>query len=378
MRFLSVDFAAPVVNRAVQFDFCPLPFPSLFPSKFQHSAVQLRRYPKRQLSYCPLCQLRWAFERSVQPCEKIPIDEQLVPQQGGEIRKRPAEGRHQLQVTQDQHGDQIRPYLGLNGIGVCPEEGFDLQVLFDRLEEQLDLPAVPVDCCDRCPRKVEVIGQECKRSLAIFVPDFHDSEEMLTVGNGLTVEVDNLIFEDIGFRRHLPVFNYLEGGVTLQTGDEVNTLMRQLDEPLVIDVASVHDHDRTALESQPAGNLDVTGLSVGNYGKRWQVSVMVQKQVELDGAFGPSKLGPVEQRKGQVDDAGIQTYELVLEPKLPGVAAASHTEMTFCQELLKHGLVERPGAVGIGICESGAFRRNANAQVLKLALAASQQFSPMK
>jgi hypothetical protein len=370
MRFPSADVVTPVANDAVQFPRSSLPYSSSFSCEFPHYAVQLRRDSQRQLGFGSFCQLRRAFEGSIQPREKIPVNEQLVAQQGGEIRKRPGEGRHQLQVTQDQHGDQRRPYLGLDGIGVCPEEGFDLQVLFDRLEEQLHLPTIPVDCCDCCSRKVEVVGQECKRALAFLVPDFDDSEEMLTVGNSLAVEVDNLILEDVGACR--TILHHLEGGVVLQSGYEVNSLMCQLDEPLVINVASVHDHDRTAFESQPARDLDVTGFSVGNHGKRWQVAVMVQKQVELDGPFGPSKLSPVEQGKRQVDDAGIQAYELVLEPKLPAGAAASHTELTFCQELLKHGLVERPGAVGIGICERGAFRRNANAQVLKLAFAASQ------
>jgi hypothetical protein len=94
--------------------------------------------------------------------------------------------------------------------------------------------------------------------------------------------------------------------------------------------------------------------------------------MELDGSFGPAELSPVEQRKGQVDDAGIQAHKLVLELELLSGAVARHTQLTFCQELFKHGLVERPGAVGIGVCESGSFRGNANAQVLKLAFAARQ------
>ncbi len=94
--------------------------------------------------------------------------------------------------------------------------------------------------------------------------------------------------------------------------------------------------------------------------------------MELDGALGPSELSPVEQGKGQIDDAGIQTHKLVPEPELFSCAAACHTQLTFCQELLKHGLVERPGTVGIGICESGAFRGNGNAQVLRLALGTGQ------
>jgi len=41
------------------------------------------------------------------------------------------------------------PNLDQQGIGGSPHEGPDLQVLHDRLEEDLDLPAVLVDGCNR-------------------------------------------------------------------------------------------------------------------------------------------------------------------------------------------------------------------------------------
>jgi hypothetical protein len=90
------------------------------------------------------------------------------------------------------------------------------------------------------------------------------------------------------------------------------------------------------------------------HGKRRQIAIMVEKQVELDGTFGPSDLSPVEQRKGQVDDAGIQAHELVFEPELFAGAPTGHAQLALCQELLEHSLVERPGAVRISVGESGA------------------------
>jgi len=370
MRFPSVDFAARVLNGAVQFPCCSLPDSSVHSSEFLHSAVQLRCYPQRQLGLRCFCQLWGTHKRSVQPGKKIPVNKQLVSQQGGQIRKRPSEGRQQLQVTQNQHSNQRRPNLGFNRIRVYPEEGIDLQVLFDRLEKQLYLPAILVDRCDRRRRKVEVVGQEGERSLAFFVPDLDDSEEMLAVGNSLAVEVDNLILEDIAAYRS--ILNHLEGGIILQACDEIDALIGQLDKPFVIDIAPIQNHDRASFKSESPGHFDIAGLSIGNHGKRRQVAVMVQKQVQFDRTFGSSELSPVEQREGQVDDAGIKAHEFVLELELPSGVAAGHTELTFCQQLLKDGLVERPGTVGISVCERGAFRGNANAEVLKLAFATGQ------
>src|ERR1039457_4026268 len=45
--------------------------------------------------------------------------------------------RLQLQEAQQQHGDQRRPNLDLDGVGRGTDEGLDLQILFQGLEEQL-------------------------------------------------------------------------------------------------------------------------------------------------------------------------------------------------------------------------------------------------
>ena len=165
------------------------------------------------------------------------------------------------------------------------------------------MPTVLVNCRNGRRRKIQVVRQERKRSLAFVVPDLHNPEEVLSAGNSLAVEVDNLILTDISAAWHRPIFNDFAGGIILQARDEVDALICQLDEPLVINVAPVHDHDRPAFESQTTSNLDVAGLSVCDHGKRRQVPVMIEEQVEFDCALGPSELGPVEQRKGQADDA---------------------------------------------------------------------------
>ena len=75
MTFPSFDFAAEVAKGAFQFPPRFLLSSSLLSFDSGHSAVQLWRYPKIQLSYCSLRQLRWTFERSFRTPEKIPIDE---------------------------------------------------------------------------------------------------------------------------------------------------------------------------------------------------------------------------------------------------------------------------------------------------------------
>ncbi len=57
-------------------------------------------------------------------------------------------------------GDQGCPNLDAKGVLALSYEGFDLQVLLQRLEEELDLPPVPVDLTYGARREPEVIGEK--------------------------------------------------------------------------------------------------------------------------------------------------------------------------------------------------------------------------
>lgn len=73
----------------------------------------------------------------VQPSPQVAIYGQLLPQQGNEGRQAPAMGALQLQVLQNQHGDERRPDLNLHRVLAGTDEGLDLQALLESLEEEL-------------------------------------------------------------------------------------------------------------------------------------------------------------------------------------------------------------------------------------------------
>ena len=78
----------------------------------------------------------------VDPVKQIPVDEQLLAQQCGEIGQAPAEAGAQLQVFEQEQSDQSGPDLNLQGVGAGADEGLDLQVLLEGLEHRLDLPSL--------------------------------------------------------------------------------------------------------------------------------------------------------------------------------------------------------------------------------------------
>jgi len=68
--------------------------------------------------------------------------EEIHAQERSEIGQAPTETRGLLQTAQEQHRDQCESKLSLGLIRRGADEGLDLQILFDRLEEQLDLPRI--------------------------------------------------------------------------------------------------------------------------------------------------------------------------------------------------------------------------------------------
>ncbi len=88
------------------------------------------------------------------------MGQQVHPKQGHEVRERPREPGLQLQVAQDQHGDQGRPDLHFHRVGAGAHQGLDREILLEGLEEQFDLPAVFVDLGNGGGPERELIGQK--------------------------------------------------------------------------------------------------------------------------------------------------------------------------------------------------------------------------
>jgi hypothetical protein len=63
---------------------------------------------------------------------------------------------------------------------LCPQ-GLDTQVLLQRFEEQLDLPALAVDDGDGGGSKAAIIGEKHHTALLFLVPDFDATQKQIVV-----------------------------------------------------------------------------------------------------------------------------------------------------------------------------------------------------
>ena len=181
-------------------------------------------------------------------------------------------------------------------------------------------------------------------------------------------QLDDLVPQDGAALGHPAPLDHLVHGVALQAGDEEHLLGRQLPKPRVINVPAGHDDDGARVKAQGAGHSDVMPLALGDDDHAGQVAVVIQQAMQLDRPLGAPELGPVEERRAQIDHRGIQTDQLVLEPELPAPVALG---LAPPEQLLEHGAVElpRPMFIGIGQRRAG---RGRDAQVPELALAAAQ------
>src|SRR5580704_18756546 len=103
---------------------------------------------------------RWRGKRLMEPRPEVAVDEQIHPQQRDEIRQGPAKARLELQELEQHQGDQRGPDLNVERVGRGADKRFDAQVLFERLEEELDLPPVLINARDGGGAECQVIRQE--------------------------------------------------------------------------------------------------------------------------------------------------------------------------------------------------------------------------
>ena len=80
------------------------------------------------------------------------------------VRRRPAHGRSELEMLENEQRDALRPDLGVQRVGRGSDEGLDPEIPRQGLEQQLHLPPVLVDAADRGLAQVRVgIGQRRPR-----------------------------------------------------------------------------------------------------------------------------------------------------------------------------------------------------------------------
>src|SRR5260370_35460297 len=104
-----------------------------------------------------------------------------------------------------------------------------------------------------------------------------------------------------------------EAEVALGPNDEESQRQVETIETREIDVAAIHDDERTRLGQNDIEEIDLVEQRLGNGDKHWECAVNLEQGVELDAAFGPAELGPGKERETKIDGGGVECISGGLE-----------------------------------------------------------------
>ena len=208
----------------------------------------------------------------------------------------------------DQHVSADRnPDLRLDRVLGGSVKRLDPQMLFDPLEEQLDLPALAIQVRDQLGFEREVVGQK-RDSLACLVLGHDTAQRSGIVLAGIeNRQHAGLIANDVRAGSvHGVGVAALELGVGLGAGDKKSIGLMDHKQPLEIEIPAIEQVISTGLDPQQIQGVDLVCLAVRDVNERGNRAAQVQQGVEFDGRLVRPKRCPRVDRQTQVDRGGVE------------------------------------------------------------------------
>ena len=268
----------------------------------------------------------------------------------------------------DQHvsGDSA-PDLRLHRVLAVADETLDAQMLLNPLEEQFDLPATLVKRADRCSRQRKVVGQEHQR-LAGFRVFEADTPQLLWIilRDVVAVQGDALVADDsrtpVDRHRVHPVRIH----AALGSGHEERSGLMQREQAGEIQIAAIHDAERSCFEGQHIQHVDLVCLAVRDMDEGGDVAAQVEQGVQLYRSLGSTKWRPWKQRQAQVYGRRIQCINGAVQIDTEAVVAIQLARTSDEQGGQVLPYVPVASFVGIGQRRTFDWRAKAHAVQLRL------------
>ena len=247
--------------------------------------------------------------------KQVAAIKQIELQQANHLLEAPVYAAAELDPGQEQIGTHGNPDLCQHRVSGRTEKGLDLEILLDAFEKQLDLPACFVDISDGFRGQAKVVGQKYVM-LAGFGITVANAAQRDRASTGFGAADENgLVTGQTAALADLAPLNNAVGCVALLPDDEENSLIIQGIKPSEVGVRAIHHDDAVRGQRQRTANVDIVGLTVGDGDKTGQQTIVIESDMEFDGAFSAAEFGPRKYRQAQIDGRGVQGVELVLEAK---------------------------------------------------------------
>ncbi len=224
-----------------------------------------------------------------------------------------------MMLDSDQHqqiGTDGHPDLRLHSIDRVAKEMLDGQVLLEPLEEQLDLPAVFVDCGNRQCWPVVKVGEKYQMLASLWIPKRHAAQPLGIAELGLRRgQQDRLIGPQPGLRVDLSGGNPCRAQIVLGANDKADLLTVQGKEPLEIQVTPIDHQNRASRQADGIEQAHIVHLASGNADEHRDGAAQVHDHMRFDSGLGLSKMRPWKQRQTQIDGGRVHCEDRPFEPQ---------------------------------------------------------------
>ncbi len=126
-------------------------------------------------------------------------------------------------------------------------------------------------------------------------------------------------------------------------------------QPREIQIAPVHQVERTGLQHQIVHHVDLVRLAVDDVNERGNIAAQVQQRVQLDSRLGFAKRRPREHRQTQVNGAGVEGIDRGVEFHTKGLLRVQGTSRA--NQVLREVGIDLPRSRGVRIGQGIARNR---------------------
>ena len=256
----------------------------------------------------------------------------------------------------DQHvGGYGDPYLRLHSVLAGAKEHLDAQMLLDPFEKQLYLPTLTIEVGNQLGLQAKVVGQK-NHALARVVLDHHAAHRRRVIlARIVGREHARLVAQhsrvDPVHRMRIASFEFR---VALGASHEEGPGLVNHKQPREIQIAPVHQVERTRLQHQIVQHVDLVRLAVGDVNEAGNIAAQIQQRVQLDRRLGLAKRRPCKHRQTQVDGAGVEGVDRRVELHTKRVLRVQRTR--HANQVLREVGIDLPWSRGV--CVGQRIARN--------------------
>ena len=268
----------------------------------------------------------------------VVFDEQGTAEDTHDLDNGPVEFELVLNDTDEAIRDDCDMDLYPHSVLAVSPEGLDTQMLFDPLEEQLDLPSVPVEQGDVLGFEVEVVGVIRERATKVcgVIDDSSDGYRVIVLVP-LASESDGLVPQHVVIPlKEVLSINDVISGTELFPDDEECAGLFDGKESGKVEVSPVKDVTSQRLIGEPVHSVDVVYFGRRDPVENGYLRDDIDLGMDFDTRLGAPEFRPSEYREAQVDCRGVNCIESAVQFKLPGDAFAlgqcDHVEGEFLKD----------------------------------------------